>query len=103
MDSKSYEDGLKAAFAARVETAAHSSYDGVESIPKDWLEVKYRAFRDGLAGHPWTPAHWEAQSQELERRRQALNKPPIMGYMVRSEKQERIHRDSSSPGHDCDY
>lgn len=106
--TKTFEQVIRMAFEAGIELAAHGSYDGVESIPTKWVDLKWRAFRDALAGDPWDPARWAVQNEEMNRRRQrACEQTRLVEQRQqnrsRSEKQERLRKDPSSPGHDCDY
>lgn len=53
---KTFEAALQAAFEAGLKTG--TGYASREAMPAGWAHVKYRAFRDHLAGNTWSPGKW---------------------------------------------
>jgi hypothetical protein len=56
---KDFNAILLMAFNAGVATGV--GYPAVEAVPDAWRDIKYRAFRDHLAGDPWSMERWDVE------------------------------------------
>jgi hypothetical protein len=103
MDTKSYDDGLRAAFEAGIRVGTR--YPEPDAIPKGEVDLQYRAFRDDLAGNTWQTPRWELERARLLM--EQVDGMPTFGYMVRAEPKCRNgnvlkhHTQPCSPG--CEY
>lgn len=98
---KTFDSGLRRAFTMGAEFGAR--YPEAGSWPEEELDLQYRAWRDSLAGNTWDADRIRVERTALLQEQGAQHPRYPEPRPARSEKQERLRRDPSSPGHDCDY